>query len=55
MSHEFVRREERDLGRADVRAPAGVGTGVYVGDEQHVKVRGRGGCSATPSWTPPAS
>ena len=41
VSHEFVRREERDLGRAEVLAPAGVGTGVYVCDEQHLKVRGR--------------
>jgi hypothetical protein len=41
VSHEFVRREERDLGSAEVLAPAGVGTGVYVCDEQYLKVRGR--------------
>lgn len=41
VSHEFVRREERDLGRAEVLAPAGEGTGVYVCDEQVLKVRGR--------------
>jgi len=41
VSHMFVRRGEQDLGRAEVLAPPGAGTGVYVGDEQHLKVRGR--------------
>jgi len=41
VSHEYVRGKEVDSGSQPVKAPPGVGSGVYVCDEQHLKVLGK--------------
>jgi transposase-like protein len=41
VSHEYVRGKELDAGSTPVKAPPGVGSGVYACDEQHLKVLGK--------------
>jgi len=41
VSHEYVRGKELDAGSQPVKAPPGVGSGVYACDEQHLKVLGK--------------
>lgn len=41
VSHEYVRGREVDAGSNPVKAPPGAGSGVYVCDEQHLKVLGK--------------
>jgi transposase-like protein len=41
VSHEYVRGREVDAGSRPVKAPPGVGSGVYACDEQHLKILGK--------------